>query len=393
MIPYGRQHITQDDIDAVVSVLKSDFLTQGPAVPAFEASIRERTQAGHCLAVNSATSALHIAYLALGLRPGDTLWTSPNTFLATANAAIYCGASVDFVDIDPHTLNISPAALADRLASAKAAGAALPKIVAPVHFGGEPCDMEAIAGLAREYGFKVVEDASHAIGATYRNHAIGDCAFSDMAVFSFHPVKIVTTGEGGAVTTNDPALADRLALLRSHGMSREARHMRWPSEGGWYYQQIDLGFNSRMTDLQAALGTSQMDRLESYIAAREECAGIYDAAFAGTGIGTQRRSGTSRSALHLYVVRWPESSPVSRREAYDRLRAAGIGVNLHYIPVHLQPYYRDRGFAVGHCPEAERYYAQAITLPLHARLTREDQDYVIDQVLALTKPNGKVRHA
>ncbi|MBV5265070.1 UDP-4-amino-4,6-dideoxy-N-acetyl-beta-L-altrosamine transaminase [Pinisolibacter sp. B13] len=388
MIPYGRQDITQEDRDAVLAVLDSDFLTQGPALPAFEAAVREVTGAAHAFAVNSATSALHIAYLALDLGPGDVLWTSPNTFLATSNAALFCGASVDFVDIDPDTLNLSVEALAKKLAETRAAGGRLPKIVVPVHFGGEPCDMAAIAALAREYGFAVVEDASHAIGASYGNHRVGACAHSDMTVFSFHPVKIVTTGEGGAVTTNRADLADRLGLLRSHGMTRDERLMRGRSAGGWYYEQVTLGFNYRMTDIQAALGTSQMKRLDDYIAGRETRALLYDEAFAGTDIGTQRRSADARSALHLYVLRWPKDAALSRREAYDRMRAADIGVNLHYIPVYLQPYYADLGFRPGLCPAAEAYHDQAITIPLHPRLTRNDQDYVIETVRKLAKSNS-----
>lgn len=383
MIPYGRQDITADDIEAVTRVLRSEFLTQGPAVPAFEAAITAACGARHCVAVNSATSALHIAYLALGLGPGDAVWTSPITFLATSNAALYCGAAVDFVDIDAATLNLCPQALGQKLARTRQSGGLLPKIVTPVHFGGEPCDMQALAALAGEYGFRIVEDASHAVGGSYRNQPVGACAHSDMTVFSFHPVKIVTTGEGGAVTTNDAALCERLSLLRSHGMTRDQKLMRGPSEGGWYYQQVDLGFNYRMTDIQAALGASQMTRLNAYVEAREARARAYDAAFAGTAFGTQQRAADSRSALHLYVIRWPDQAALEHRDAFGRLRAAGIGVNLHYIPVYLQPYYADMGFKPGHCPQAERYYEQAISLPLHATLTARDQAFIIDTVLAL----------
>ena len=383
MIPYGRQDITADDVAAVEAVLRSDFLTQGPAIPQFEAAVARAAGAPAAVAVSNATAALHIAYAALGVGPGDEVWTSPNTFVATANASLYCGGGVDFVDVDPATLNLDPRALADKLARARRDGGKLPKVVAPVHFGGEPCRLDAIADLAREFGFRVVEDASHAVGGSFKNHAIGDGAFSDLTVFSFHPVKIVTTGEGGAITVRDPDLRDRLNLLRSHGITREARLMRGESEGGWYYQQVDLGFNYRMTDIQAALGTSQFQRLNAYVEAREARARVYDAAFAGTGIGTQARAGDARSALHLYVIRWPDDAPIGRREAFDRLREAGVGVNLHYMPVYLQPYYRDLGFKPGYCPQAEAYYRQAITLPLHPRLTEAEQAHVIDTVFKL----------
>lgn len=385
MIPYGRQDISDADCDAVMAVLRSDFLTQGPAVPAFEAAICQAVGAPHCVAVNSATSALHIAYLALGLGPGDALWTSPNTFLATSNAALYCGADVDFVDIDAQTLNLSATALEIKLERARSCGAKLPKIVVPVHFGGEPCDMAKVAALAGEYGFAVVEDASHAIGGTYRGSRIGDCTFSDMAVFSFHPVKIITTGEGGAVVAKNADLVEKLKLLRSHGMTREKRLMRCKSDAGWYYEQTTLGFNYRMTDIQAALGVSQMARLESYIAAREERADIYDRAFAQSGISIQSRSAQARSSLHLYVLRWPRDARILKIHAFDSLKEHGIGVNLHYMPVYLQPFYADIGFKPGHCPAAEAYYEQAITIPLHPRLTRSDQNFIIDHVLELAE--------
>lgn len=374
MIPYGRQHILQDDIDAVVSVLQSDFLTQGPCVPEFERHVADYCGVAHAVAVNSATSALHIACLAIDLGPGDWLWTSPITFVASANCARYCGASVDFVDIDPATLNMSVTALEEKLRQAAIAGK-LPKAVVPVHFGGQSCDMAAIGALARTYGFRIIEDASHAIGGQYRGTPVGDCRFSDMTVFSFHPVKIVTTAEGGMVTTNDAMLAQRLGELRSHGVTRDPARMKSAPEGPWYYEQIDLGYNYRMTELQAALGVSQLTRLDTYVARRNELAARYDAALAAFPLTAQARHADSLSAFHLYVVRLDEG--ISRRAVFEALRAAGIGVNVHYIPVHTQPYYKALGFSVGDFPEAEGYYSQALTLPLFPLMTDAQQDEVI----------------
>lgn len=377
MIPYGRQSITQQDIAAVTAVLQSDFLTQGPAVPAFEAAVRDQVGAGHAVAVNSATSALHIACLALGVGPGDRVWTSAVTFVASANCALYCGASVDFIDIDPATYNMSTSLLRDKLAQAKIDGV-LPKVVIPVHLAGQSCDMVAIAALAEEYGFAVVEDASHAIGADYEGRPIGDCRYSAATVFSFHPVKIITTAEGGLVTTNDPALAQRMELLRSHGITRDAALMRSEPEGPWYYEQIDLGFNYRMTDLQAALGVSQMTRLGTFVAERRRLAGRYDTLLADLPLELPWQDPATASAWHLYVIRLDAARvPWTHREVFDRLRAYGIAVNLHYMPVYLQPYYRDLGFAPGHCPEAEAYYASAISIPLYADLTNAGQDSVV----------------
>lgn len=376
-IPYGRQSISDEDIAAVAEVLRSDFLTQGPAVPAFEAAVAARVGARHALAVNSATSALHVACLALGLGPGDWLWTVPNTFVASANCGLYCGASVDFVDIDPVTWNMSVTALRDKLIAARAAGR-LPKVVVPVHFSGEPCDMAAIAALAREFGFRVIEDASHAIGADQGNRPVGSSAFSDITVFSFHPVKIVTTGEGGMAVTNDDGLAQSMALLRSHGITRDPALMTQAPDGPWYYQQVTLGFNYRMTDIQAALGLSQMARLDAFIARRHEIADRYDRLLAGLPVQRPLRAHGSRSALHLYIVRIPAVSGPERRDAaFSALRAAGVGVNLHYIPVHLQPWYQGLGFRRGQFPQSERYYAEAITLPLYPALTEAEQDFVV----------------
>lgn len=377
MIPYGRQDITQADIDAVVTVLQSDFLTQGPAVPRFERAVADHVGAGHALAMNSATSALHVACLALELGPGDVLWTTPITFVASANCALYCGASVDFVDIDPSTYNMSVSALSAKLAAAERAGR-LPKVVIPVHLCGQSSDMAAIGELAQRYGFKIIEDASHAIGGKYRGAYVGDCRHSDITIFSFHPVKIVTTAEGGMALTNDAVLADRMALLRSHGITRDPAQMHGASEGDWYYQQVALGYNYRMTELQAALGVSQMTRLDRYVTRRHAIADRYDAMLADFPVITPARNEDAYSAFHLYVIRLADiARGPDRRVVFDRLRAAGIGVNVHYIPVHLQPYYCQFGFSAGDYPEAERYYAEAISLPLYPTLTEQEQDAVV----------------
>ena len=376
MIPYGRQDITSADIDAVVSVLRSDWLTQGPAVPRFEQALAAWCGATHSVAVNSATSALHIACLALGLGQGDWLWTTPITFVASANCALYCGARVDFVDIDPRSYNLCPDALARKLEQAEAEGR-LPKVVVPVHLCGQPCDMAAIHALSLRYGFRIIEDASHAIGGRYRGEPVGACRFSDITVFSFHPVKIITTGEGGMALTNAPALAARMELLRSHGITRDAAQMTHAPDGPWYYQQVDLGFNYRMTDMQAALGLSQFDRLDDYVARRHELARRYDALLAVLPVVTPWQHPDGYSGLHLYVIRVGEGGKVSHGAVFERLRAAGIGVNLHYIPVHTQPWYRGMGFVEGQFPQAEHYYREAISLPMFAAMTDAQQDYVV----------------
>lgn len=378
MIPYGRQDITQADIDAVVGVLESDFLTQGPMVPRFEQCVAQHVGASHAVAVNSATSALHLACLALGLGTGDWLWTSPVTFVASANCGLYCGAQVDFVDIDPRTYNLCAEALARKLEQAEREGR-LPKVVVAVHLCGQPCDMQAIHALSQRYGFKVIEDASHAIGGKYRGEFIGNCRFSDITVFSFHPVKIITTAEGGMALTNDVGLADKMALLRSHGITRDPAQMTHEADGPWYYQQIDLGFNYRMTELQAALGLSQMERLDPYVASRHELARRYDVLLAGLPITTPWQHPDSYSGLHLYVVRLQLNSVGNgHREIFESLREQRIGVNLHYIPVHTQPYYLRMGFRIGDFPEAERYYAEAISLPMFQTMSQEQQDTVVD---------------
>ncbi|HZW26153.1 MAG TPA: UDP-4-amino-4,6-dideoxy-N-acetyl-beta-L-altrosamine transaminase [Gallionella sp.] len=380
MIPYGRQDISEADIQAVVDVLRSDYLTQGPVVPAFEQSIATYCGAQHAIAVNSATSALHIACLALGVGKGDTVWTTPITFVASANCALYCGAQVDFVDIDPRTYNMSVARLAEKLAQAKVVGK-LPKVVIPVHLCGQPSDMAGIHALGQQYGFRIIEDASHAIGGKYRNERIGNCRYSDITVFSFHPVKIITTGEGGMALTNDAQLAKHMQLLRSHGITRDAGEMTRAPDGPWYYQQIELGFNYRMTDIQAALGLSQMRRLDTFVAARHDIANRYDRLLSSLPLSTPWQHADSYSGLHLYVIRLRlDEIGKSHRQVFESLRAAGIGVNLHYIPVHRQPYYEKLGFKAGYCPEAEQYYAEAISLPMYPGLTEAQQKKVVDSI-------------
>ncbi len=378
MIPYGRQEITKEDIEAVVAVLQSDFLTQGPQVPRFEKIVANHVGATHALAVNSATSALHIACLALGLGPGDWLWTSPITFVASANCGLYCGAQVDFVDIDPRTYNLCPEALEEKLAFAAESGK-LPKVVVVVHLCGQPCDMAAIHALSQRYGFRIVEDASHAIGGKYKGEFIGNGRYSDVTVFSFHPVKIVTTAEGGMALTNSDELAHKMALFRSHGITRDAAHMTHAADGPWYYQQIDLGYNYRMTELQAALGVSQMQRLNAYVTRRHELASRYDERLAALPITIPWQHPDSYSGLHLYVIRLQlDRISKTHRQVFEALRAQGVGVNLHYIPIHTQPYYARMGFKVGSFPQAERYYSEAISLPMFQTLTNAQQDAVVD---------------
>jgi UDP-4-amino-4,6-dideoxy-N-acetyl-beta-L-altrosamine transaminase len=376
-IPYGRQNITQDDVDAVVHVLRSDFLTQGPVAPTFEKSVADYCGAQNAVAVNSATSALHIACLALGVGNGDVIWTTPITFVASANCALYCGASIDFVDIDPRTYNLSVDRLTAKLAQAEKTGK-LPKVVIPVHLCGQPCDMASIHALGQKYGFKIIEDASHAIGGRYREEPIGNCRYSDITVFSFHPVKIITTAEGGMAVTNSEVVANKMALLRSHGITRDPAQMTHASDGDWYYQQIELGFNYRMTELQAALGVSQMVRLDNYVTRRHELARRYDELLTGLPVTAPWQHPDGYSGLHLYVIRL-QLGKISRshREVFDSMHKLGIGCNLHYIPVHTQPYYQRMGFKAGDFPEAERYYAEAISLPMHPALTEAQQDYVI----------------
>ena len=382
MIPYGMQDITDDDVESVISVLKSPFLTQGPVVPAFEDALTTYSGSKYGVAVNSATSALHIACLALGLKTGDILWTSAITFVASANCALYCGAQVDFVDIDPLTFNISVVALQRKLEQAKGQGN-LPKILVCVHLCGQSCDMQAIRRLSLIFCFKIIEDASHAVGAKYLNEPVGNCRFSEITVFSFHPVKIITSAEGGMALTNDPLLARSMELLRSHGITRDQSLMTKEAEGPWYYQQIELGFNYRMTELQAALGLSQMSRLDAYVSKRHDLARRYDEKISTLPLSTPWQHPDSYSSFHLYVVRLNEG--IQRRQVFEDLRKDGIGVNVHYIPVHLNPYYQAMGFSVGDFPTSERYYSEAISLPLFPNMSDADQDQVIRSLSAALK--------
>ena len=378
MIPYGRQDISDDDIAAVTAVLRSDFLTQGPVIPEFEKSVAAYCGAKHAVAMNSATSALHIACMALDVTAGDLVWTTPNTFVATANCARYCGADVDFVDIDPLTLNISVIKLEEKLEQAKRDGR-LPKVVIPVHFQGQSADMRAIGALASKYGFKVIEDASHAIGGRYENAPVGRCTYSDITIFSLHPVKIITSAEGGLALTNDDELYARLARLRTHGITRNASEMRGEADGSWYYEMIDLGYNYRLTDIQAALGLSQMKRLDEFVSKRHHFARRYDRMLTALPLVLSAQVKDVHSALHLYVVQIdPRRTNHSRRAVFEKLRELGIGVNVHYIPVHFQPYYRALGFKPGDFPASEAYYNNAITIPLYASMTESQQDHVVE---------------
>lgn len=382
-IPYGKQDINEKDIQAVVDVLTSDFLTQGPKIPEFEKKMAAFCGADHAIAANSATSALHLACLALGLGPGDRLWTSPITFVASANCALYCGAAVDFVDIDPKTWNLCPKALEIKLKQA-AKDKNLPKIVIPVHLCGQPCDMEALHSLSRQYGFFIIEDASHAIGASYKRETVGNCRYSDITVFSFHPVKIITTAEGGMALTNQETLAEKMALLRSHGITRDENRMTHPPDGPWYYQQIALGFNYRMTELQAALGIRQMDRLKDFVARRRFLSKRYDTLLKNLPLTLPFQHPDAESAWHLYSIRLhTDNISHNHKTVFEALRKEGIGVNLHYIPVHTQPYYQTLGFYPGQFPEAERYYKEAITLPLFPGLQEKEQDWIVDLLTRL----------
>lgn len=377
MIPYGKQFIDQTDIDAVVDVLKSDWLTQGPKVPAFEDAVASYCKAEHGVAVNSATSALHIACLALDVGSNDIVWTSPISFVASANCALYCGAKIDFVDIDLNTGNMSVFELEKKLLLAEQNNC-LPKVVIPVHLAGQSCDMQAIHKLALKYDFKIIEDASHAIGAKYLDKPVGCCEFSDICVFSFHPVKIITSAEGGMAVTNNQELAKRLRKLRSHGITSDPTEMTEPSHGPWYYQQVELGFNYRMTDLHAALGISQLSKVDEFVNQRHFLAQIYDTHLDLNLIRPLHQSDTCYSAYHLYIVQLKDSDITRHKNAITQLRAAGIIGHLHYIPIHLQPYYQAMGFSVGDFPNAEKYYQGAITLPLHPTLQEQEVHFVLN---------------
>ena len=380
MIPYGKQDINSEDIEAVINVLKSDFLTQGPQVPAFEKCVADYAGAKYGCAVNSATSALHIACLAIGLGKGDELWTSPNTFVASANCALYCGAGVDFIDIDPKTYNICPEKLEHRLAEAKKLGK-LPKVLVAVHLCGQSCDMKSIYELSKIYGFKIIEDASHAVGGRYLDSKIGDCRYSDVTIFSFHPVKIVTTAEGGIALTNNNYLQERMKLFRTHGITRDENLMNKVPDGGWYYEQIELGYNYRMTDIQAALGISQMNRVDEFVSSRHKQAQRYNDRLKDLPIILPFQADTCYSSFHLYVIRLNlDLIEKSHKQVFEELRSKNIGVNLHYIPVHLHPYYQAIGFKSGDFPEAEQYSKEAISIPIFHGLKKNQQDEVIQAI-------------
>jgi len=379
-IPYGRQDISQEDIDKVVEVLRSDFLTQGPVVPEFESAVAEYCGAKYAVAVNSGTSALHIACLALGIGSGDIVWTSPITFVASSNCALYCGASVDFVDIDPKTYNMSAECLAEKLSKAKKTNT-LPKVVIPVHMSGQSCDMAAIYKLSQEYGFEIIEDASHALGGRYKDEPIGNGRYSAMSVFSFHPVKIITSGEGGMVVTNNDKLLKQLRIYRSHGITSDSEnmHLRVP-EQIWNYQQIALGFNYRMNDIQAALGLNQLKRLNEFVAKRQSIARRYDQLLINLPIVTPWQHQDSYSSYHLYLIQLELEDKNAHRQFYNALREDGVLVNLHYIPVYRQPYYEQLGFKEGYCPEAERYYSRVISIPIYPTLLEQQQDQVVESI-------------
>jgi UDP-4-amino-4,6-dideoxy-N-acetyl-beta-L-altrosamine transaminase len=388
VIPYGRQEISEDDIKAVETVLRSDHLTQGPQVPKFEEAVAQYTNAQHAVATNSATSSLHIACLALGLGPGDWLWTSSISFVASANCALYCGAQVDFVDIDSRTYNLCPKALEQKLIIAKTKGR-LPKIVVPVHFCGQPCDMVAIHNLSIQYGFQIIEDASHAIGGKYHQEPIGNCHYSDITVFSFHPVKIITTAEGGLATTNNTDLALKMSLFRSHGITRDKSLMTQETDGPWYYQQVALGFNYRMTELQAALGLSQLKRLDSFVQRRHILAKRYDQLLAELPLEVPWQHDDGYSGLHLYIIRLKDAQlKQGRRAVFEFLRSKDIIVNVHYIPIHTQPYYQNLGVDYSSLKESESFYQEAITLPLFPSLSETDQDYVVEVLTEALKQYG-----
>jgi UDP-4-amino-4,6-dideoxy-N-acetyl-beta-L-altrosamine transaminase len=377
MLPYSKQSISQADIDAVAEVLRSEWLTQGPGIEKFERLAADYCGVKYAVAVCNGTAALHLSALALGLKAGDWLWTSPITFVASANGARYCGANVDFVDINPRTYNMDVEQLELKLKKAAGAGR-LPKVVAPVHLAGQSCEMEAIGALAKHYQFAVLEDAAHAIGGSYQDQPVGHCSHSDLAIFSFHPVKIITTAEGGMAVTNRKDLRDKLALLRTHGITRAPEQMTEKPHGPWYYQQVELGFNYRLTDLQAALGASQMRRMDDFVRRRRFLAGRYDELLRELPVQLPWQHPETASSWHLYIVRLQlDRIGRSHRQVFEAMRAAGIGVNLHYIPVHTQPYYQRLGFKWGDFPEAEKYYGEAISLPLFYDLSLADQDRVV----------------
>jgi UDP-4-amino-4,6-dideoxy-N-acetyl-beta-L-altrosamine transaminase len=379
MIPYGRQDITDDDIQAVIDVLKSDFLTQGPKVPIFESEIATFCGAKYAVAMNSATSALHTACMALDLGPGDWLWTSPNSFVASANCAIYCGAKVDFVDIDPKTYNISVESLKKKLIIAKSENK-LPKIIIPVHFAGQSCEMEAIFKLSQEYNFRIIEDASHAIGGKYLDENIGSCRFSDITIFSFHPVKIITTAEGGAATTNNDLIYNRLQRHRSHGITSDKKDfVDRPANEIWNYQQIYIGYNYRMTEIQAALGISQLKRINQFVEKRQSIANRYNLELKDLPLILPFQIKESNSSYHLYPIRINKNfSKIDQKDLHEILIQNAIGVNLHYIPIYRQPFYENMGFKKGYCIESENFYETILSIPIYYGLTIEKQNRVIE---------------
>lgn len=377
MIRYSQQSISDEDIEAVIDVLRSDWLTQGPAVEKFETAVADYCGAKYAVAVSHGTAALHLACLAMDVGPGDIVWTSPNSFVASANCALYCGASIDFVDIDPISYNISIDSLKTKLRRAEREGR-LPKAVVALHFAGQSCEMRELADLGRAYGFGIIEDAAHALGGCYEDTRVGSCTYSDMSAFSFHPVKTITTGEGGMVLTNERDLRDKLMLLRTHGIDRPAKCSSDSQYGEWYYEQVDLGYNYRMTDIQAALGMSQLSRIDNFVGRRARIASRYSEAFSGLPLQVPATHPNVSSAWHLYVVRVRSGKKSERRRVFDELRQLGIFAQVHYIPIHTHPYYRKLGFAVGQFPEAERYYNETLSLPLHPDLSDEEQALVID---------------
>lgn len=385
MIPYGKQDILQEDIDSVVETLTSDFITQGPAVKRFEEDVSSYVGCLYGIAVSNATAALHLACIALGVGPGDLVWTSPISFVASANCARYCGAEVDFVDIEPDTFNMCPISLSKKLEDAKRNNR-LPKVVIPVHMAGQSCKMHEINNLSKQYGFKIIEDASHAVGAEYRGNKVGSCKYSDITVFSFHPVKIITTGEGGVVLTNSERIAKEITKLRSHSITRDACELEDNMQGDWYYEQQGLGFNYRLTDIQAALGSSQFKRLDDYVAKRNQLADTYRGSLSSLPIKLPTIIDDSYSSYHLYIIRLKsEYINSTKKEVFAALRGMGIGVNLHYIPIYFQPYYRNLGFSKGICPNAEEYYDQAISIPIFPTMTKDQQLAVVDSIRKAVK--------
>lgn len=380
MIPYGKQDISDDDIKAVVEVLRSDNLTQGPVVPKFEEAIADYCNVNHAIAVNSATSALHIACISLGVGNNDIVWTTPITFVASSNCAIYCGAKVDFVDIDPMTYNMSINALKIKLEKAEKKGK-LPKVVIPVHLSGQSCEMKEIFDLSKKYGFRIIEDASHAIGGKYLNEPIGNCKFCDITIFSFHPVKVITSGEGGMAVTNNISLATELYRLRSHGIVRHPSELTSVSDGPWYYQQVSLGYNYRMSDIHAALGLSQLNRLNEFVNKRHEVVNFYNQTFTEDWIQKPYQHPDTFSGLHLYIIRIKEKNKtISHIQLFERLRSAGILVNLHYIPIYRHPYYQNFGYDISEYPESEKYYSEAISLPLYTNITDEQLVTIVNLI-------------